>query len=148
MKYITGEHALNLPCSLETCGDWHTLSMNWNKIEFAETEGSVFGEYGIETCDVVPFHEGEIFYIANTLRALLDLLKSGRTVLCQGMKNDYICNDKYTKEFFEKVWQIQDVSGVNEIMEREWRLEWIDYRERRLDEKASGNNNDGIVTNI
>jgi len=27
MKYITGIHALNLPCSLDTCGDWHSLKM-------------------------------------------------------------------------------------------------------------------------
>ena len=137
MLYITGQHALNLPCSLDTTGDWHTASMNWNKIEFAETEGSVFGEYGIETCDVVPLHKGETFYIANTLRALLDLMQKGNFGFLIGMRDDFICNDKYTEEFFDKVWLIHGKRGVNKLMEKEWRLEWVVYRNRRLDNKTS-----------
>ena len=29
MKYISGINALNLPCSLDTCGDWHTSALQW-----------------------------------------------------------------------------------------------------------------------
>ena len=48
MKYITGVHALNLPCSLLTCGDWHSPSLQWERLRFSESNDSVFGDYGIE----------------------------------------------------------------------------------------------------
>ena len=50
MKYITGQFALNLPCSLGTCGDWNTSAMNLANLRFSESDGSIFGDYGIETC--------------------------------------------------------------------------------------------------
>ncbi len=74
MKYISGIYALNLRCSLETCGDWHTSSFSWEKLHFWESEGSFFGEYGIEPVIFVPEHEGEPLYQANHIRALLDML--------------------------------------------------------------------------
>lgn len=133
MKYITGQFALNLPCSLETCGDWHTSAMNWDNLRFSESDDSIFGDYGIETCDCVPEHEG-VFYVADTLRALLDLLIEGRFSVAQGAKDDFICNDSYTKEFFEKVYQLKSLSQWNKIdkfMEKEYELEWLDYRRAR-----------------
>lgn len=106
MQYITGIHALNLPCSLETTGDWHTSALQWQKLNMAESEGSLYGDYGIEICDNVPENSGE-FYIANTLRALLDLLESGNFGIAQGARDELICNDKYTQEFFDKVWEMR-----------------------------------------
>ena len=29
MQYITGQHALNIPCPLLTCGDWHQSAIQW-----------------------------------------------------------------------------------------------------------------------
>ena len=29
MKYVTGIHALNIPCNLETSGDWHMSAIQW-----------------------------------------------------------------------------------------------------------------------
>lgn len=134
MKYITGQFALNLPCSLETCGDWHTSAMNWDRLRFAESDGSIFGDYGIEECSDVPEHEGT-FYIADTLRALLDLLIIGNYGLAQGAKEDYICNDKYTEEFFSKVIQLKNLDNWKEIdkfMGKEYMMEWVRYKEMSL----------------
>lgn len=47
---LIGQFVLNLPCDLETCGDWHTSAMNWANLRFSEPDGSIFGDYGIETC--------------------------------------------------------------------------------------------------
>lgn len=47
MRYITGIHALNLPCSLKTCGDWHTSALKWVDITYADTESSILGDWGI-----------------------------------------------------------------------------------------------------
>ncbi|WP_337474871.1 hypothetical protein [Duodenibacillus massiliensis] len=56
VQYITGVYVLNLPCSLETTGDWHSSALNWERPETADTEKSVFGAYGIEDCSFVPQH--------------------------------------------------------------------------------------------
>ena len=48
MKYISGVYALNLPCSLETTGDWHQSSLDWNNIPYKESDNSIFSSWGIE----------------------------------------------------------------------------------------------------
>ena len=98
-----------------------------------ESDGSIFGNYGIETCDCVPEHKG-VFYIANTLRALLDLLSTGNFGLAQGARNDFICNDAYTQEFFSKVWQLRGTDfwlGIDAFMKHEYMLEWFRYVEKK-----------------
>lgn len=133
MKYITGQFALNLPCSLETCGDWHTSALDWSKLTLSESENSIFKDYGIEPCTCVPDHDGK-YYVANTLRALLDLLESNNLGLAQGIKDDFICNDTYTKEFFSKVILLQSCAhwdGINSLMLREYKCEWLDYLEEQ-----------------
>jgi len=129
MKYISGHQALNLPCSLETCGDWHWGALQWEKLNLKESDGSIFGDYGIEKCSKVPYNDGE-YYTANTLRAILDLLIEGKFSVAEGAKNDFICNDKYTNEFFEKVIQLRDLSNWNEIdkfMRKEFTWEWKEF---------------------
>jgi hypothetical protein len=131
MKYISGEFALNLPCSLETCGDWHISGMNWSKLRFHESNGTIYKDYGIEDCSHVPEHKGS-YKIANTIRALLDLLIEGNFAVAQGAKNDFICNDKYTEEFFEKVIWLrgsENWSDIDKFMCKEYEIEWLDYKE-------------------
>lgn len=45
MKYISCIHDLNLPCSLETCGDWHTSALQWVDLHMRESDNSIFGNY-------------------------------------------------------------------------------------------------------
>jgi len=47
MQYITGIHALNIPCSLDTTGDWHSSWIQWKHPRIRDTEDSIFGEYGL-----------------------------------------------------------------------------------------------------
>lgn len=132
MKYITGIHALNLPCSLETCGDWHTSAIQWKVLNIAESERSIFKNYGIETCNCVPEHDGT-FYIANTLRALLDLLIQGKFGLAEGAREDFICNEDYTEEFLFKVIMLKNRNNwkdIDKFMCSEYRLDWIYFKEK------------------
>lgn len=62
MKYISGVQALNLPCSLDTCGDWHTSALQWQVLNYKDTEQSILGDWGIESCSCVPEHKGGISY--------------------------------------------------------------------------------------
>lgn len=89
MIYITGIHALNLPCDLITCGDWHQSALRWEKITFRESEDSIFKDYGIESNHDIPGHDGK-YFVANTIRALLDLLDEGDFSNAQGMNEDFM----------------------------------------------------------
>jgi len=130
MQYITGIHALNLPCSLLTCGDWHCSALQWEKPKFRNSEESFFGEYGIEYCSNVPENEGT-YAVANHIRALLDLLELENYSAAQGMNKDFICNDNYTREVFDKVALMKILPHWHEIdafMGREYYGEWINYK--------------------
>ena len=130
MQYITGIHALNLPCSLMTCGDWHCSSIQWRRPNLRESKQSIFGDYGIELNVTIPEHEGT-YAVANHIRALLDLLELGKFSVAQGMNNDFICNDDYNDEIFSKVSLMTDSPKWNEIdrfMGKEYTLKWLDYK--------------------
>jgi hypothetical protein len=126
MKYITGLHALNLPCCLNTCGDWHASGIQWDKPDMADTDNSIYGLYGIEFEKQIPGHT-ETYAVANHIRALLDLLAQGKIPIAQGMKKDYICNDGYTEEIFSRVIKLSgqtDWSRIDKFMHKEYGRQW------------------------
>lgn len=95
MLYLSGIHALNIYCALETCGDWHQSGMQWDTLVLLDSAKSIYGDYGIEINKNIPGHT-ETYNVANHIRALLDLLQQGNYSLAQGMRKNYICNDSYT----------------------------------------------------
>lgn len=130
MKYITGIHALNTPCSLDTCGDWHASALRWKKIKFLESEYSIFGDYGIEANKSIPKHD-EKFFVANHIRACLDMLLLGDFANLQGMNNDFIVVSKYNNEIFEKVLLLKNQKHWNEIDKflcKEYKRKWINFK--------------------
>ena len=135
MQYITGLHALNLPCNLDTCGDWHQSAIQWEHPKMSESDGSLYGEYGLEPGHCIPGHEGR-FVVANTLRALLDLLYEGNFSLAQGANEDFICNDKYDIEFFNQVYLMRDFckwSEIDAFMSKEYRTKWLKFKKMKGD---------------
>lgn len=131
MKYVTGIHALNLNCELETCGDWHQSALRWEKVSFADTKNMFFKDYGLEYNKTIPNHD-ELYITANHIRALLDLLELGKFSVAQGMNNDFICNCKYDKEVFKKVYSMRTLPNWREIdkfMGKEYKLKWLKYKE-------------------
>ena len=130
MKYITGIHALNLPCSLLTGGDWHCSALKWENISFGDTRNSFFGDYGIEYNKRVPENDGE-YAVANHIRVLLDLLEIGNYCTAQGMNRDFIGNDDYNAEIFDKVAEMRVLPHWNEIdefMGSEYYGKWLKYK--------------------
>lgn len=135
MLYVTGMHALNLPCRLQTCGDWHASAIQWEKPAVRESRGSVWGDYGIEKDRRIPGHAGSV-PVADHIRALLDLIAEGRFDLAQGMKKDFICNDSYNKEIFGQVCRLEGSpgwDGVSRFMHREYGKEWRLWKDGRPD---------------
>ena len=59
------------------------------KITFRESEDSIFKDYGIESNHDIPGHDGK-YFVANTIRALLDLLDEGDFSNAQGMNEDFM----------------------------------------------------------
>lgn len=132
MKYLTGIHALNLECSLETSGDWHMSGLKWEKLTWAETKNMFFKDYGITLGIPMPEHSGP-YPVANHIRALLDLLEWGNFAVAQGMNDDYICNAKYDMEVFQKVWMMRNLPNwkqIDEFMGKEYRMKWVRFKQR------------------
>lgn len=132
MKYITGIHALNVPCSLNTSGDWHHLAIRWDRPHINDTRKSFFGNWGIEFHEI-PLHSGNEYPVANHIRACLDMLDSGDFSNLQGMRRDYICTNEYDPFIFFKVAQMRMHPHWDEIdhfMEKEYLMEWVRYKER------------------
>ena len=130
MQYLTGIHALNLVCSLDTPGDWHRSALAWEDLIWQNSEDSLFGDYGIEKCDCVPNYRG-ICFVANHIRALLDLLVIGNFFMAQGMRDELIDNSKYTLDIFDKVSLLVELRHWDEIdifMEKEYMMQWINYK--------------------
>jgi hypothetical protein len=95
-----------------------------------DSEKSLFLDYGIEQNKIIPENTGT-YNVANHIRALLDLLAQGKYSLAQGMKKDFICNDLYTEEIFQKVSLLKNLSHWPEIdrfMGREYCSKWLDCR--------------------
>ena len=131
MIYLSGIHALNLNCNLLTCGDWHQSALKWEKLTLLDSKDSIFENYGIEYNKQIP-KTNKKYPVANHIRALLDLLVLGYFPLAEGMKEDFICNEEYTNEIFDKVYLMKSLPNWNEIdkfMEKEYRLEWLEYKE-------------------
>ena len=129
MLYISGIHALNIEDSLETCGDWHTSALQWERIDLLDSDKTIFKDWGIETDKSIPEHE-ELYNVANTLRAILDLMVKGSTGYLKGFRDDFICTDRYNQEFFEKVWMLRDLphwEDINNLMKREFMFEWDNF---------------------
>lgn len=130
MLYITGIHALNLPCGLNTCGDWHQSAIQWKTPHIRESSESVFKDYGIQRNTYIPEH-AKTFAVADHIRALLDLLEEGKFSLAQGMRKDYICNDSYNEEIFGQVRRLQQSKHWKEIdkfMGKEYLGKWASYK--------------------
>jgi len=133
MKYLTGIHALNLPCSLDTPGDWHGAALNWENLDIRESDASVFNDYGIELNRRVPGRESSP-PVANHIRACLDLIESGSFGVAEGMNQNFIGNDRYTEEIFEKVCLLRERENWLEIYKfmhkeygRAWRV-WASHK--------------------
>lgn len=136
MKYISLIQALNIPCRLETFGDWHSTTQNWNKLQVMESDGSLWGEYGIEKNKTVPF-SNDTYNVANHIRALLDMLYLEQYAVAQGMKKDFVVTDKYNKEIFSKVLMMKDLPYWNKIdrfMTKEYLKEWVTFKKENQHE--------------
>ena len=132
MMYLTGKYALNLKCNLNTMGDWHWGCYDWNNIEtkLVNSDNSIFKDYGIEKQTNVFDNIGKEIFVANHIRACLDMLEKGNTISPQGMNKDYIGNSKYDTEIFNKVYMLKSNPNWNKIknfMLDEYGIKWIKY---------------------
>ena len=79
---------------------------------------------------VIPENTGK-YYVANHIRALLDLLQMGLFSVAQGMNEDFIGTDIYDQEIFDLVYSMKELNTWSEIdhfMGNEYRMKWIRYK--------------------
>ncbi|MCM1131553.1 MAG: hypothetical protein NC310_05785 [Roseburia sp.] len=138
MKYISGIHALNIPCSLNTMGDWHVSALQWDNPCEYDTEDSIFKDFGIEYNKKIPEHT-QTYPVANHVRACLDLIDHGQFGYAQGMNKNYISNKALNQIIFSKVLLLKNNKNWEEIkkfMNKEFTMEWIRFlKEKGLDMK-------------
>lgn len=138
MKYISGIFALNIPCSLDTTGDWHRSSLPWDKVDIKESDNSPLKDWGIEKNVYIKELNGR-YNVANTLRACVDFLDTDKYLSAEGMRKDYLGNDKYNQELFRAVYSLKphktptQWENISRIMEKDYMLKWLNYKKERED---------------
>ena len=126
MKYITGLHALSIPCSLETCGDFHHLP-DWKHPTVMNTSTAFFKDWGLEWHEI-PGHRGKRIPVANHIRACLDMLEMRDYINLQGMNAVYFDAPYYNEYIFNHVLRMQTLPYWKEIdafMESEYFMSWV-----------------------
>ncbi|MBR3294917.1 MAG: helix-turn-helix transcriptional regulator [Clostridia bacterium] len=134
VKYITEIYALNLECSLDTDGDWHQSALNWEHPYIRRSWESILGDYGIEWNDNIP-ERNSGYYVANHIRACLDLLDAGKFGVAKGMRRDYINNSSYDNEIFTQAFKFRFHPNWREIytfMHKEYGKRWRIWTNGRL----------------
>ncbi len=130
MLYLTGIHALHVPCSLDTNGVPKIPEVDWKTVNFVESSEMFFGDYGIEYNVHIPEHKDKVC-VANHIRACLDLLAMGKLDEAEGM-SQFIGNAEYDKEIFDKVYMMKVLPHWKEIehfMDTEYRINWIYFKD-------------------
>lgn len=130
MKYVTGVNALNFNCVRNAYGNCDAALSKLEGAEVKETEGSIYGEYGVLAFDGVPGYAGTL-YVANMLRALLDLLVDGDFTSAEGARDTYIRNDAQSREFMEHVAELNGLvpwGPIDAFMRKEFMMDWIRFK--------------------
>lgn len=76
----------------------------------------------------------EKYAVANYIRALLDLLIQGNFAVAQGMREDFIYNEVYTLEIFNKVIEIMNklpiksARQIDKFMGKEYMLDYVNFK--------------------
>ena len=137
MKYISGIFALYIPCSPGTTGDWHSSSLPWDKLSLHESEDSVLKEKGIEK-DVIVKELGGRYTVANHIRTISNLLDHGDYVTAEGMRNDYLDDDRrFDSTLFEYVYALKETKSdrdwwrISLCVEQEYMLKWLKFLEEK-----------------
>lgn len=123
MKYYTGKIALNIECDLDTCADWHKNGIVLDKSKMQDSDNSIFKDYGI--------YETDKGYVANHLRAILDLMEQGQCDYLKGFKNDFLTSDKYDRELMiqaKKLRHNKNWEDIDYLLGEEYREKWLEVK--------------------
>ena len=102
MKYITGKQALEIQFMRDN-GGASANPPDFTQLTLENTEDSLLGSYGIETGFTVPQHDGT-FAVADTVRALIDLIVSCRFSEAEGFRQQPYWHESLMPELFYRVW--------------------------------------------
>ena len=130
MQYITGIWALNLTCSLDTCGDWHQSCLDWTKPTLHDSDSSIYGEYGIERNIQIPLNHKR-FNVANHLRAVLDMLVENPNTSLYRFRDEFVSTNKYDQEFMGKIWEariLPNWKDIEEIVVHDYLMDWVNFK--------------------
>lgn len=125
MKYLSGIHALNVPCEEYGNMDWHRGSLDWSKEyllennKLLESEKSILKEWQINReIQIVGFQDK--VKVASIVRAICDMILNKEFTYIEGVKN-YLCLEKQQvedicykiKEVYNEDEEIEEYMGYN-----------------------------------
>ena len=134
MQYLSLTHALNIRDPHDrTDGDWHWGALDWAHLTLLESDGSLWGDYGIMRNQVVPHAPGRPHMnVATHVRALLDMLALGQFPQASGMRDDFIDNEALNPEIFYQVSKMRVLKNwpqIDAFMQQEYLGEWRRYKD-------------------
>lgn len=148
MIYVTGPAAFNVPCKLDSCGSWNcpkeTFFANGGIPETKESDGSLLGDFGIEKDKIIPYHDEDLFNVANHVRAYLDMLCDLRFDELRDVFFTNICSAKCRGLIFHEVrfkfGKHEKYKLIHDFMIEEFGNAWRSYfmSGEELDEKFGG----------
>ena len=131
MKYVTGMQALNIQCPLDTTGDWHPFTTNWDNLHFQESDDNPLKDFGIYKTKIPLRKDDKEYFVADHIRACLDMLQNGDYFQPEGMRKDYLDDDpKFDKLVFPQVVKLSELDNFDKIVqffEREYKARWFRF---------------------
>lgn len=120
MQYISGVYALNLANS-------DGLPLDWKSPTTLESNGSLFGDYGLVVSSEVPLHPGA-HPAASPVRVFLDMLMEG--VFVSDVLERFVGNTRLMEEIFAHVYQMRALPhwiDICQFMYAECGEDWVRF---------------------
>lgn len=143
MRYMTGPIVLGVPCKDDSVGKWNLTKgdfTNEDNIVFRESSESIYGDYGIETFKMIPYHGDELYHVATHTRYYLDALAERKFDELDGVFAEAINSGNCRNEIFKMVYRfLRDkpfFKEVHRFLHNEFGNAWVSFYMQQADTDA------------
>lgn len=134
MQYISGMICFGIQCECDSVGCWNmpkSMFLDDANIIKRESDGSLFGSYGIEKNKFIPYREYTVWNIADHVRAYMDMLADRDYEKLKGVFANYISSAKCRKDIFtltlSRLGKEPDFMLTHQFMVDEFGADWLSF---------------------
>lgn len=135
MQYLTGVLALQVPCKCDGIGLWNLQKKDFldeSLWDIRESSESKFGKHGIEENKIVPYHNDEIYNVADYVRVYLDMLADCKFKQLKGLFVEALNTSDCRYAIFSAAYRTLNGDPiwkkVNKFLTKEFGNAWLSYR--------------------